>query len=147
MTTHAYGAHAADQPLEPLQITRRAVGPDDVQINIAYCGLCHSDIHQVRSEWAGTQYPCVPGHEIVGRVSAAGAEAAGFQVGDLVGVGCIVDSCKQCEERAEGLENYCKPMVGPSTGRTPDPPGWTLGGYSTQNVEIGSASCRARVAP
>src|SRR3546814_5709879 len=97
-------------------------------------GLCHSDIHQVRSEWAGTQYPCVPGHEIVGRVSAAGAEAAGFQVGDLVGVGCIVDSCKQCEECAEGLENYCNHMVGTYNGRTPDAPGWTLGGYSQQIV-------------
>src|SRR3546814_5329143 len=115
-------------------LTRRAVGPDDVQINIAYCGLCHSDIHQVRSEWAGTQYPCVPGHEIVGRVSAAGTEAAGFQVGDLVGVGCIVDSCKQCEECAEGLENYCNHMVGTYNGRTPDAPGWTLGGYSQQIV-------------
>src|SRR3546814_333980 len=88
----------------------------------------------LRSEWAGTQYPCVPGHEIVGRVSAAGAEAAGFQVGDLVGVGCIVDSCKQCEECAEGLENYCNHMVGTYNGRTPDAPGWTLGGYSQQIV-------------
>src|SRR3546814_1927999 len=112
MTTHAYGAHAADQPLEPLQITRRAVGPDDVQIDIAYCGLCHSDIHQVRSEWAGTQYPCVPGHEIVGRVSAVGGDVMSFQAGDLVGVGCIVDSCKKCEDCGEGLENYCDHMVG-----------------------------------
>src|SRR3546814_11134127 len=108
--------------------------PDDVQINIAYCGLCHSDIHQVRSEWAGPQYPCVPGHEIVGRVSAAGAEASGFQVGDLVGVGCIVDSCKQRAECAEGLEHYFNHMVGPHNSRTPDAPGWTLARPSTQIV-------------
>ena len=134
MTTNAYGARAADLPLEPLEITRRAVGPHDVRIDIAYCGLCHSDIHQVRAEWAGTQYPCVPGHEIVGRVSAAGAETSGFQVGDLVGVGCIVDSCKQCEDCGEGLENYCNHMVGTYNGRTSDAPGWTLGGYSQQIV-------------
>ena len=134
MTTNAYGARAADLPLEPLAITRRAVGPHDVQIDIAYCGLCHSDIHQVRAEWAGTQYPCVPGHEIVGRVSAVGPETSGFEVGDLVGVGCIVDSCKQCEDCGEGLENYCDHMVGTYNGRTPDAPGWTLGGYSQQIV-------------
>ena len=134
MTTKAYGARAGDLPLEPMDITRREVGAHDVRIDIAYCGLCHSDIHQVRSEWAGTQYPCVPGHEIVGRVSAAGAEASGFKVGDLVGVGCIVDSCKQCEDCGEGLENYCNHMVGTYNGRTPDAPGWTLGGYSQQIV-------------
>ena len=79
----AFGARASDQPLEFLDITRRAPGAHDVQIDIAYCGVCHSDLHQVRSEWAGTLYPCVPGHEIVGRVSAAGAQVSGFQVGDL----------------------------------------------------------------
>lgn len=134
LTTKAYGAHAGDQPLEPLDITRRPVGAQDVQIDIVYCGLCHSDIHQVRSEWAGTQYPCVPGHEIVGRVAAVGAEASGFKVGDLVGVGCIVDSCKQCDECGDGLENYCDHMVGTYNGIIPDAPGHTLGGYSQQIV-------------
>ena len=94
MTIKAYGATAGDRPLEPLDITRRAVGPHDVRIDIAYCGLCHSDIHQVRAEWAGTLFPCVPGHEIVGRVSAVGEQVSSFKAGDLVGVGCIVDSCR-----------------------------------------------------
>jgi uncharacterized zinc-type alcohol dehydrogenase-like protein len=134
MTVNAYGAHASDLPLEPLQITRRAPGPHDVQIAIAYCGVCHSDLHQVRSEWAGTLYPCVPGHEIVGRVAAVGKQVSGHQVGDLVGVGCIVDSCKRCADCDEGLENYCDHMVGTYNGPTPDAPGHTLGGYSQQIV-------------
>ena len=134
MTVKAYGAQASDQLLESMDITRRAPGAHDVQIDIAYCGVCHSDIHQVRSEWAGTLYPCVPGHEIVGRVSAAGAEVTGFQVGDLVGVGCIVDSCKRCEDCGAGLENYCENMVGTYNGPTPDAPGHTLGGYSQRIV-------------
>lgn len=134
MSLHAYGAHASDRPLEPLEITRRPPGAHDVQIDIAYCGVCHSDIHQVRAEWAGTQYPCVPGHEIVGRVSAVGAEVAGFKPGDLVGVGCIVDSCRHCVECADGLENYCDHMVGTYNGPTSDAPGHTLGGYSQRIV-------------
>ena len=93
MPIHAYGAYSGTQPLEPMQITRRAPGAHDVQIDILYCGICHSDLHQVRSEWAGTKFPCVPGHEIVGRVSAVGAQVSRYQVGDLVGVGCIVGSC------------------------------------------------------
>lgn len=134
MTVKAYGAHAADKPLESLDITRRAPGAHDVQIDIAYCGVCHSDLHQVRAEWAGTQFPCVPGHEIVGRVSAVGAHVSGFKPGDLVGIGCIVDSCKHCDDCAEGLENYCDEMVGTYNGPTPDAPGHTLGGYSQQIV-------------
>lgn len=134
MTVKAYGAYAADKPLESLDITRRAPGAHDVQIDIAYCGVCHSDLHQVRAEWAGTQFPCVPGHEIVGRVSAVGAHVSGFQPGDLVGIGCIVDSCKQCDDCADGLENYCDEMVGTYNGPTPDAPGHTLGGYSQQIV-------------
>ena len=134
MQVHAYGAHAADKPLEHLNITRRATGPHDIQIDIAYCGICHSDLHQVRSEWAGTQYPCVPGHEIVGRVAAVGAHVKNYQVGDLVGVGCIVDSCQHCEDCDAGLENYCDNMVGTYNGATPDAPGWTMGGYSQQIV-------------
>lgn len=106
MTVKAYGAHAGTLPLEPMDITRRAPGAHDVQINIAYCGVCHSDIHQVRAEWAGTLYPCVPGHEIVGRVVAVGDHVSGFCAGDLVGVGCIVDSCRHCSDCDDGLENY-----------------------------------------
>ncbi|HET8597643.1 MAG TPA: NAD(P)-dependent alcohol dehydrogenase, partial [Castellaniella sp.] len=109
-------------------------GPHDVQIDIAYCGVCHSDLHQVRSEWAGTLYPCVPGHEIVGRVSAVGEQVSGHRVGDLVGVGCIVDSCRHCGDCDEGLENYCDHMVGTYNGQTPDAPGHTLGGYSQRVV-------------
>ena len=134
MNVKAYGAHAGQAPLQPLDITRRTPGAHDVQIDIAFCGVCHSDIHQVRSEWAGTLYPCVPGHEIVGRVSAVGPGVLGFQVGDLVGVGCIVDSCKTCADCHDGLENYCDHMVGTYNGPTPDAPGHTLGGYSQKIV-------------
>lgn len=134
MSVKAYGAYAADKPLESMEISRRAPGPHDVQIDIAYCGICHSDLHQVRAEWAGTQFPCVPGHEIVGRVAAVGAHVTGFKTGDLVGIGCIVDSCKQCEDCDDGLENYCDGMVGTYNGATEDAPGWTLGGYSQEIV-------------
>ena len=134
MTVKAYGAHAADKPLESLDITRRAPGPHDVQIDIAFCGVCHSDLHTVRAEWAGTLFPCVPGHEIVGRVASVGAHVAGFKVGDLVGVGCMVDSCQHCADCGDGLENYCDNMVGTYNGATADAPGHTLGGYSEQIV-------------
>ena len=134
MTVKAYGAHAADKPLESLDITRRVPGAHDVQIDIDFCGVCHSDLHTVRAEWAGTLYPCVPGHEIVGRVSAVGAHVSGYKVGDLVGVGCMVDSCKACPDCGEGLENYCDNMVGTYNGPTADAPGHTLGGYSQQIV-------------
>ena len=134
MTVKAYGAHAGDKPLEPLQITRRAPGAHDVAIEIAYCGVCHSDLHQVRGEWAGTKYPCVPGHEIVGRVSAVGAHVSAYREGDLVGVGCLVDSCQHCEECEAGLENYCDGMIGTYNFPTADAPGHTLGGYSQRIV-------------
>ncbi|MBD9629090.1 NAD(P)-dependent alcohol dehydrogenase [Pseudomonas sp. PDM19] len=130
MQVNAYGAHAGNQPLEPLRINRRAPNAHDVQIEIAFCGICHSDLHQVRSEWEGTQYPCVPGHEIVGRVTQVGAHVSAFKPGDLVGVGCIVDSCQHCEDCDAGLENYCDGMIGTYNFPTPDAPGWTLGGYS-----------------
>ena len=134
MTIKAYGAHAGDLPLEAMNITRRAPGPHDVQIAIAYCGLCHSDIHQVRAEWEGTIFPCVPGHEIVGRVTAVGAEVSSHAVGDLVGVGCMVESCQHCEECDQGLENYCDDVVGTYNGTTEDARGDTLGGYSQEIV-------------
>ena len=134
MEVKAYGARAGDLPLESMEITRRQPGVHDVQIDIAFCGVCHSDIHQVRSEWAGTLYPCVPGHEIVGRVLAVGEQVSGFQKGDLVGVGCIVDSCQHCADCNEGLENFCDHMVGTYNSPTPDAPGHTLGGYAQQIV-------------
>jgi len=131
MAIKAYGAFAADKPLEAMDITRRAVGPNDVQIEIAYCGVCHSDLHTVRSEWAGTLFPCVPGHEIVGRVSAVGGQVSRFKEGDVVGVGCMVDSCKHCHSCDEGLEQFCENgFVGTYNGATADAPGHTLGGYS-----------------
>jgi uncharacterized zinc-type alcohol dehydrogenase-like protein len=134
--TKAYGTHAGDKPLEPMQIERRAVGPRDVQVEIAFCGVCHSDLHTARNEWGGgTHYPCVPGHEIVGTVSAVGSDVTKFQLGETVGIGCLVDSCGECGSCKEGLENYCeKGWTGTYDGVTPDAPGHTLGGYSQQIV-------------
>ena len=135
MTVKAYGAHAADKPVEAIAIERRAPGANDVQIDIAYCGVCHSDLHTVRSEWPGTLYPCVPGHEIVGHVSAVGDAVSGFKVGDVVGVGCLVDSCGECGACHDHLEQFCeKGMIGTYNGPTPDAPGHTLGGYSQRIV-------------
>ena len=131
MTVKAYGAYAADKPLEPIDIERRGPGPRDVQIDILYCGVCHSDLHTVRSEWGGTIYPCVPGHEIVGRVVAVGGEVTRFAVGDSVGVGCLVGSCQRCGSCGDGLEQYCENgFVATYNSPTADPPGHTLGGYS-----------------
>src|SRR5215217_1715969 len=134
MTVKAFGAYAGDKPLEPMDINRRLFFTQKTAYEIAFCGVCHSDIHQVRSEWAGTLYPCVPGHEIVGRVSSVGAHVKSHKVGDLVGVGCIVDSCKRCDDCSDGLENYCDHMVGTYNGPTQDAPGHTLGGYAQQIV-------------
>jgi uncharacterized zinc-type alcohol dehydrogenase-like protein len=118
-----------------MAIERRRPGPRDVEIDIAYCGVCHSDLHTVRSEWGGTVYPCVPGHEIVGRVGAVGGEVGGFAPGDLVGIGCLVDSCRRCPSCAEGLEQYCENgFVATYNSPTADPPGHTLGGYSQRIV-------------
>ena len=133
--TKAYGATAGDRPLEPMTITRRPPGESDVEIEIAFCGVCHSDLHQVRGEWAGTIYPCVPGHEIVGRVTAVGSKVTRFAPGDLVGVGCMVDSCQTCPSCAEGLEQYCETgFTGTYNSPTPDAPGHTLGGYAQHIV-------------
>lgn len=135
MTTRAWGAHAGNKPLEALDISRRPPGAHDVQIEIAWCGVCHSDLHTVRSEWPGTRYPCVPGHEIVGHVSAVGSAVTGFKVGDTVGVGCLVGSCRHCAACGEGLEQYCENgFVGTYNGPTADAPGHTLGGYSQRIV-------------
>jgi len=135
MTVNAYGTYAADKPLEPMQIERRAPGPRDVQIEIEFCGVCHSDLHTVRSEWGGSHYPCVPGHEIVGTVSAVGGDVSAFAVGDTVGVGCLVQSCGHCPSCNEGLENYCENGFTPTyDGKTDEAPGHTLGGYSQRIV-------------
>ncbi|MBT9246101.1 NAD(P)-dependent alcohol dehydrogenase (plasmid) [Gemmobacter fulvus] len=134
MVVKAYGAAAGDKPVAPLNITRRAHGAHDVQIEILYCGICHSDLHQARGEWAGTLYPCVPGHEIVGRVAAVGGHVTSHKPGDLVGVGCVVDSCQHCAECDDGFENYCNGMIGTYNAPTPDAPGHTLGGYSQEVV-------------
>jgi uncharacterized zinc-type alcohol dehydrogenase-like protein len=136
MAVKAFGAYAADKPLESMDIERRAPGAHDVQIEIAFCGVCHSDLHTVRSEWGGTLYPCVPGHEIVGHVSAVGSDVTRFAVGDTVGVGCMVDSCQNCPSCHEGEEQYCTGtgFVGTYNGATEDAPGHTLGGYSQRIV-------------
>jgi uncharacterized zinc-type alcohol dehydrogenase-like protein len=136
MTTPAYGNTAADQPLGPLQIERRQPGPRDVAIDILFCGVCHSDLHTARGEWGGTLYPCVPGHEIVGRVTAVGGEVDRFAVGDVVGVGCMVDSCRTCPSCRESEEQYCtgSGFVGTYNGEDKHLGGHTFGGYSKHIV-------------
>ena len=131
----AYAAQSATTPLAPAHIERREPGPTDVRIDIAFCGVCHSDVHTARSEWPGTSYPVVPGHEIVGRVSAVGGQVKGFKPGDLAGVGCLVDSCRTCGSCGQGLEQYCENgMV--LTYNSPDPHTgkMTYGGYSSHIV-------------
>ncbi|MBC7446860.1 MAG: NAD(P)-dependent alcohol dehydrogenase [Hymenobacteraceae bacterium] len=103
----AYAAQSAKSPLTPFQFERRDVQPHDVQIEVLFCGVCHSDLHQARNEWHNSHYPMVPGHEIIGRVTAVGAHVSKFKVGDLAGVGCMVDSCQHCPACADGLEQYC----------------------------------------
>lgn len=132
----AYGTEAAEAPLNQLNIDRRKPTPHDVEIEIQYCGVCHSDLHTARNEWHSTVYPCVPGHEIVGKVVSVGNHVSKFKVGDIVGVGCMVDSCRECEYCKEGLEQYCEPgMTGTYNGRDkylPNTP--TFGGYSESIV-------------
>ena len=130
MKTKAYANYSAEKPLVPYTFERREPGPQDVAINIEFCGICHSDIHTARSEWGPTQYPCVPGHEIVGRVHAVGANVKKFKVGDTVGVGCMVDSCQHCANCEEGLEQYClNGFTGTYNSSTKDG-SYTKGGYS-----------------
>ncbi|RZM20942.1 MAG: NAD(P)-dependent alcohol dehydrogenase [Pedobacter sp.] len=105
----AYGNASAEAPLNQININRRTPTPHDVEIDILYCGVCHSDLHTARSEWGPTIYPCVPGHEIVGKVKSIGNHVSKFKIGDIVGVGCMVDSCRECEYCQEGLEQYCEP--------------------------------------
>ena len=137
-TARAYAAGSATAALAPVTIRRRAPGPRDVQIEILYCGVCHSDLHQVRNEWQNalpTEYPCVPGHEIVGRVVKAGSAVKTIKEGDLAAVGCMVDSCRRCAHCREGLEQYCETLP-TFTYNFPDKHlgGVTYGGYSESIV-------------
>ena len=133
--TKAYAARAAAQPLGPYELDRREVGPHDVLIEIAFCGICHSDLHQVRDEWGGSLFPMVPGHEIVGRVAQVGAEVKGFKAGDLAGVGCMVDSCHACPSCVRDLEQFCeKGAAFTYNGTEMDRSTRTYGGYSSRIV-------------
>lgn len=133
-TVNAYAVQDATSPVAPFSFDRKEVGPHDVQIEILYCGICHSDIHQVRNEWGGSIYPMVPGHEIVGRIVSVGDHVKNFKVGELAGVGCFVDSCRTCPSCAAGEEQYCdNGMV--ATYNSRDKEGNpTYGGYSTMIV-------------
>jgi len=134
-TAKAFATPSATAPLGPLQIERREVGPHDVRIEIAFCGVCHSDIHQARNEWGGSIYPMVPGHEIVGRVTAVGAHVKGFKAGDLAGVGCMVDSCRTCASCQRDLEQFCeKGAAFTYNGTEMDRKTPTFGGYSDSVV-------------
>lgn len=134
-STKAYGTSAATEPLQPMQILRREVTTHDVEIEILYCGICHSDLHTARNEWQNTVYPCVPGHEIIGRVTKVGNHVTRFKVGDKVGVGCMVDSCGKCEQCQNHMEQFCEPGS-TSTYNSPDAHsgGHTFGGYSEKIV-------------
>ena len=131
MPTKAYAATAPDAPLGPLAIERRAPLDTDVEIDILFCGVCHSDIHLARDEWGGAVYPVVPGHEIVGRVTRVGAKVTRFRPGDMAAVGCMVDSCRTCAQCAKGLEQFCASGA-TFTYNAPDRHlgGMTFGGYS-----------------
>ena len=135
-TARAYAARDAASSLAPFTLNRREPGPRDVQFDILFCGVCHSDLHTVRSEWSGTMYPCVPGHEIVGRVTKVGAEVTGFKAGEFVAAGCMVDSCRTCPSCRAGLEQYCEPgMTLTYNSLDKHLPGKvTYGGYSSHIV-------------
>ncbi len=135
MKTRAYAARSAASPLTPFSFERRTPGSKDVAIDILYCGVCHSDLHTARGEWPGTIYPCVPGHEIVGRVTAVGTGVTRVKVGDLVGVGCMIESCGNCPSCGDGLEQYCeRGFTGTYNGSVYGGGENTYGGYSTAIV-------------
>jgi alcohol dehydrogenase (NADP+) len=131
----AFAAQSQTSPLSPFSIQRREPGERDVQIKVLFCGVCHTDIHIARNEWGGTVYPCVPGHEIVGRVTRTGARAGKFKEGDMVAVGCMVDSCRECPSCRDGLEQFCQ-QGATFTYNAPDKKsgGMTHGGYSESVV-------------
>src|SRR6476661_10574054 len=135
LQSKGYGATSANDALHHMEFQRRDPGPHDVEIEILYCGVCHSDLHTARNEWGNTVYPVVPGHEIVGRVTAVGEEVTRFKPGDIAGVGCMVDSCQRCHSCAEGLEQYCENgFVGTYNGEEMHSGGMTYGGYSNNIV-------------
>lgn len=130
-----YAAHSATTPLVPFTFERREPGENDVVIEVLYCGICHSDIHQVRNEWNNSTYPMVPGHEIVGRVAKVGAKVTKFKVDDFAGIGCMVDSCRVCPNCQEGFEQFCRKHVAYTYNSTEmDETTPTYGGYSSQIV-------------
>jgi len=131
----AYAAQSADSGMAPHAIDRRALRPDDVQIDIEFCGVCHTDIHFAENDWGASVYPVVPGHEIIGRVTAVGDRVTGHKVGDRVGVGCMVDSCRRCSACDSGLEQYClEGMTGTYNGIDRQDGSVTYGGYSDHVV-------------
>jgi uncharacterized zinc-type alcohol dehydrogenase-like protein len=135
MKTAAYAALAADRPLEPFVVDRRELGPRDVLIDVLFCGICHSDIHQARGEWRNSTFPMVPGHEIIGRVARVGDEVTKLKTGDLAGVGCMVDSCHVCEWCARGDEQFCEKLPAWTYNSTEmDRTTRTYGGYSKRMV-------------
>lgn len=135
IATKAYAAEKVSAPLAPFNFERRDVGAHDVQIEILYCGVCHSDIHQVRDEWGGSIFPMVPGHEIVGRIVKVGDHVTKFKVGDLAGIGCFVDSCRVCVNCKNDEEQYClEGMTGTYNARERETGAPTYGGYSTHIV-------------
>ncbi|MEI9896913.1 MAG: NAD(P)-dependent alcohol dehydrogenase [Chthoniobacter sp.] len=137
--TKAFSALSATSPVAPFSFERRAPLPGDVQIEILFCGVCHSDIHQARNEWQNTIYPCVPGHEIVGRVTSVGSAVTKFQAGDLAAVGCMVDSCRTCPQCRRGFEQLCDQFpVFTYNGPDKHSGGVTYGGYS-DNIVVDEA--------
>jgi uncharacterized zinc-type alcohol dehydrogenase-like protein len=133
ISTPAYAGQSATTPLAPFTIERREPGPNEVLMDILFCGVCHSDIHNVRNEWGGANYPMVPGHEVVGKVAKVGSAVTKWQVGDTVGVGCFVDSCRTCEACGAGEEQFCEGgMVGTYNSYEKDGKTITFGGYSTR---------------
>ena len=131
----AFGTEAADADLKEMTIARRDVTSKDIEIEILYCGVCHSDLHTARNDWGFTSYPAVPGHEIVGRVTKVGSEVSKLKVGDLAGVGCLVDSCQTCESCKKDLEQYCLTgFTGTYGGADKHLGGYTFGGYSQKIV-------------
>lgn len=134
-TAKAFAAFDPKSPLKSHTVERRTPGPKDVAIAIDYCGVCHSDLHQVRDEWGGAMFPVVPGHEIVGRVTAVGKDVKNYKVGDVVGVGCMVDSCRTCKACDEDLEQYCETgFTGTYNSYEQDKKTITYGGYSDHVV-------------
>jgi uncharacterized zinc-type alcohol dehydrogenase-like protein len=133
--TKAFGTEAPEADLKQMTIQRRPVAPKDVEIEILYCGVCHSDLHTARNDWGGTIYPSVPGHEIVGRITNIGSEVTKFKVGDLAGVGCLVDSCQTCSSCKQNLEQYClNGFTGTYNGNDVYFNTHTFGGYSESIV-------------